>query len=357
MQRGNLRFVFYVGDQISPLNKTKNPSYVRGGVIRPHNTLKHCTGFIRQCEITPLKQYMWSETAQFIHPEQRAHMIASYNIVEGDVTTTVGNDGLLRTAFYPEDELPLITGQNDGIVEMPIQPGNRWRIQRFLFPNWDAIEAGQAILPQTIAAMKAHFTERLAAASDPQEFAAATAALASCDSYIAWGQEVLGRQSAQLDEAKAKGWAWTYAPEAEMLFAQLGMVRKDNLAQEQTTKFDTLAEATANLAKAMEQMVAAQQVGRTQDSFKPEVIEQVKQVVEPIQEVVAQVQPVQEPAPVEEIAEESADVEIKVGDAVTYEEEVVKVVGKPFGKLKIEYSDGKQKTVEKSSVTVITDAD
>lgn len=249
--------VFTVADLISNAVKANNPFWKAGGLLRPgFHTLKYAGGYIRRFEITPLRQHMESDHVTKIAPNERKHMVGAYSETTGRVnadgspeTVIRGQrkdgspDGLLRQAVYPGEEIQNLTGQVDGLVRMPVRgPQERHASQLFLFPNWDAIKAGTAPVPTTIAELRAYFVKRKAVAPDEFFEAVADAAIKSCDDLVTFGELEISRQNAQYEEAKTKGWPWSYGSDAQMLFAQLNIPRPDNLARSQASQIDKLTD-------------------------------------------------------------------------------------------------------------------
>lgn len=264
------RFVFTVADLIPALTKASNPDWKRGGVIRNNVTLSYRSGYIPRCEITQLRQTMESVQTAYAHPNERKHLTPVYNIIENGVQRQVGfkknrltgevePDGLLRTPIYPSDEIQVLAQQLDGVVEMPVDSTQeKEAAQAFLFPNWNEIQAGLAQFPETIQKLKAYFEKRLKIAVDADRafyVKVAQAAIKSCDDYMAWSNARVNEQNAQYDIAKTKGWAWSYGAEADMLFVQLGIQRRDNLAQANSDQMNQLTSVLAENAKMQSQFM------------------------------------------------------------------------------------------------------
>lgn len=250
------KYVFFAGDLIAPAVKATNPHWAFGGVLRPNSlTLAYRTGYVRRCEITPLRQNMVSENKVNVPPAARPHMISGYTVQVGTEIKQYGvdsngqPDGLLRTAFYPADEISTLTGQVDGLIEMPVKNAAELeRAQLFLFPNWEAISIGIESLPEKLGELRAYFQGRLKEAQQSGDaflIAVTNAALQSCFNFQTWGQTQINSANSLYDTAKAKGWAIGYGGTAEMLFTQLGMPRRDNAEQETSSKFERLIEVLA----------------------------------------------------------------------------------------------------------------
>lgn len=291
-------YVFTVANLLSQTQKAKLPEWKYGGIVKDVMTLKYCSGYVRQCAITELRQHMESDNQGFVEPGQRRHMASAYVITEPNPTTgelgqrTVGKDaagnadGLLRTAFYPSQEIDVLTGQVDGMVKMPCKSSAEKALaQDFLFPNWAAIERGEESLPEKTSQLRVHFTKRLAEAQKLMQTSPAAqffveaclAAIKSCDDFTAWATEHLAAQTARWREAQTKGWAWSFGSHAECCFEQLGVPRPDLLDQERGDKLDAMAEAMRMQAENQSKMLdleilrAQNGNGATSQSLKPEV--------------------------------------------------------------------------------------
>lgn len=250
-------FVFFAADLIDPLVKSNNPDWLPGGILRPNViTLRHRHGYIRKCEITEMRQAMISESAVNIAPPERRHMVTEYDVQTGDTIRHIGrrqdgsHDGLLRTPWYPDFEVDRLTGVGDGIVRMPIAtPDEAAEAQMFLFPYWQDILDGKTEIPRKIAALREYFRTRLAQAKTDLQNKVALAAIKSCDDFTAWGQRTAAEANQLLATAKAKGWVWTYGPDAELAFEQLGLQRQDSLVQDQGNQLNALTEAMTRFVK------------------------------------------------------------------------------------------------------------
>lgn len=300
---GGSRFIFSVADMISATVKASNPDWMRGGMIlEGSQTLKWCNGYIPRCEIREMRQFMDSDRASLVHPAERKHHDTQYtmtapNPLTGDMETRIiGNDGLLRTAFYPIWEVGVLTSQVDGVVEMPVKNASeRDAAQNFLFPTWGEIKD---TLPRKLTQIRTYFMQRLAAAqkaNEPFYINVALAAIRSCDNFKAWGDRFIRTQNARFSEAEKKGWAWTYGEDAECCFEQLGIARRDLMQQEQSDKMEALIASqtafTENTAKILEKLadrvvtpapVVEDTVADTPPPAAPQ--EPVQTVVEPVQE-------------------------------------------------------------------------
>ena len=164
-------FIFYAADLISPEIKSKVPDWKAGGILRESVCLKYRLGFIRKCEITQLRPFMDSTHINNVSPAKRENMITTYQIIENGKSRTIGlterdgnlvHDGLLRMQFYPVDEINRLTGQVDGVVQMPVATVQEaFEAQYFLFPDWDKIQSGETKLPVKIVDLEKHFKSRL----------------------------------------------------------------------------------------------------------------------------------------------------------------------------------------------------
>lgn len=245
-------YIFYPANLLPQRVRFDVPDWKHGGIVREGAlTLKYRNGYIRQCEITQMRQQMESVAANFVHPAERRHMTKTYNIVEEGSKKAIGlDDNLYRMAFYPQDEIEVLTSQGDGIVKMPVSTSfERDYAQQFLFPNWDEPDF---VLPTRISDIKAHLQGRLKEAKGETVLInVCNAAIMACDLFDQWGRRIINEQNAIYEEARAKGWAWSYGADAELCFEQLNIQRKDNLVQEQANRLDQLTEALTRQAEAI----------------------------------------------------------------------------------------------------------
>lgn len=281
---GGARYIFTVGDLIPLGVKAANPAWAQGGFLRPSSlTLMYKTGFIQRFEITELRSFMASQSAGTVHPERRQDAIRTYQTAGTNAAgeyeeKTLGirpdgtHDGLLRKQFYPSQEVGSIAHQQDGLVEMPVTNSyEAFMAQTFLFPNWHQVKTGLATMPRMIEQIKQYFHKRLALVQDPHtgqltDFPNAEllrkvtlTAIRSCDLYISWGTAAVKAANDAFEAAKLKGVSWSYPEQAEMLFDQLNLQRKDNLVQEQANKLDKLADAMTTLVEVQTQQMAHNQ--------------------------------------------------------------------------------------------------
>lgn len=364
-------YVFTVADLIPADVKFKVPSYRKGGLIRSNFlTLKYRDGYIRKCEITQLRQQMESEQDNFINPSERKHLLKTYNIVEGDRVQTVGlkstrnihtgemeigHDHLLRTAFYPSDEIDRLTGQADGIVKMPsMSAAQAEEAQYFLFPDWDTNEP-----PVKVADIRNHLRQRLTDAQGLRNaflIEVCNQAILSCDQYEAAGRAEIANANAKLAEASTKGWAWTYGSDAEAYFEQLGIQRKDQAVQDNANKMDKLVEVLSN---AFQNKPASTP---SLDDAKAILEAHGLKVAEVSQEIAEGVEPISVLLPVAEEAlefdkEDTEDFPVKIstGQGVKVGDEVGVVTDTRFGRIKVQFAEGDIRQVEKSSITEVID--
>jgi hypothetical protein len=333
-QKSPMAFIFFPGDLIATEVKGANPDWSRGGKLEPDSRcLQYNNGYIPQCEITMMRVQYQSVSALMVDPAERKYMTQGYTTSDG---RRVGGDGLLRVPIFPEAELGRLTGQGNGLVEMPIKnAAEQYNAQRFLFPNWDRIVLGLEQLPRSIGQLKTHLQSRRTVTSSQFEADVAEAAVRACVQFEAWGMQEINRANAALREAEAKGWAIGYGGQAIACFEQLGVPRQDNVTRDQGQKLDQLGDVLAQLARLQLQQQSQQQPPVVYD--KP-------------------------------VISEPAETAYNIGDTVIVAEtgEFAKIVAKPFGKLKIqkavmhpeleggEYTytlDGEIVMVEKSAVT------
>lgn len=241
-------YIFYPLNMIAPALKASVPDWKAGGLLRSElATLRHRNGYIRQCEITECRQHMVAQRSTLVMPGERRHMPSSYMLTEDGVTRQIQSDDpsnpLLFTPWYPDQELGQVLGQNDGLVRMPLENAREMiAAQYFLFPDWDEYLAGRKVLPTKLATIREMLNTRLQAATDPKMRAVAEAAIRACDLADSFGRAHVNRENAMYAEAQARGWAWSYGVDSELFMDQLGLSRRDNLAQEQANKIDRLAD-------------------------------------------------------------------------------------------------------------------
>jgi hypothetical protein len=285
-ERPATAYLFYPLNMIAPAIKASVPTWRAGGCLRPElATLRHVNGYIRQCEITECRQHMVAQAARNVYPTERRHMVRGYNITENGITRTVqggagGENALLFTPWYPDQELGPVLAQNDGLVRIPVSSAAEAReAQLFLFPNWDRIVQELDQLPAKLQDLREHLIARRAAVpAGSILYQVADACVRACDQAEAYGRTHVTRENAMYAEAQVKGWAWTYGVEAELYMEQLGLQRRDNLQQEQTNKIDRLADVLAQ-AFGSPQFQAAIPAQATRESLAP-VIEKAVEMVE-----------------------------------------------------------------------------
>lgn len=242
-------YVFFPLNMIAPAVRAAVPDWKAGGTLRPElATLRHRNGYIRQCEIAECRQHMVAQAVRNVIPGERRHMPTAYNLTENGATRRIdsGNpaEPFLFTAWYPDQELDAAMGRNDGLVRLPIENAAEMvEAQYFLFPDWDDYVSGRKELPSRLTQIRDMLIERQRSVSaGSRMYAIATEALRACDLADAFGRAHVARENAIYAEAQAKGWAWSYGVEAELYMEQLGLQRRDNLAQEQANKIDKLAD-------------------------------------------------------------------------------------------------------------------
>jgi hypothetical protein len=260
-------YVFTVADLIEGAVKDANTEWARGGVVRGETqTLKYCSGYIPRCEIREMRTFWDSDAPNMVQETARKHLDTTYVLAEKDADGVVRevvkglnkdgvHDGLLRQPVYPLMELARVVGQNDGTVEMPVTtPEEAALAQRFLFPNWDKIAAGEAELPKSITTLRAYFLRRQAVATAEGAqgsffLKVAKAAVRSCDSYRTWAQAFARRMTSEYRRAERNGWPWTIGEQMEMVCEQIGIMRPDMQQQEATDKLDKITDALSMLAE------------------------------------------------------------------------------------------------------------
>lgn len=275
VERPATAYIFYPLNMIAPAIKASVVDWKAGGLLRPElATLRHKNGYIRQCEITECRQHMVAQAARNVYPTERRHMHRQYVLNENGESRVISggssDDPLLFTPWYPDQELPSVLGANDGLVRMPIENAAEMRMaQYFLFPDWDDYLSGKKQLPTKLAQIRELLAARQQAATNAREVGYAEAALRACDLAESYGRQHVSRENAIYAEAQAKGWAWNYGVEAELYMEQLGIQRRDNLAQEQASKIDRLADVLAD-AFSRQGMIPAVPVSAVQAEAQPE---------------------------------------------------------------------------------------
>jgi hypothetical protein len=227
--------------------------------------------------ITPLKDATISDHKSFIDPAK--HELFTSTLVPETVTDPntgeqiqqeVASSDFLRMRVYPSDEVGMLALQDNGVIEMQMIKSTEERkaAQMFLFPNWAAISKGDEFLPTTVRELRDYFLERKAAAPNQYFRTIAEAAISSCDLFKAWGTERISQENTLLEEAKAKGVVRSYSAEAELLFEQLELVRRDDLIQAtvegQRAAQGANDEAIAKLVEVSSNMMALLQVQQQQ---------------------------------------------------------------------------------------------
>lgn len=277
-------YIFSVVDLLPQSVKDNNPNWKRGGLIRDAMTLIWNHGYIPLCEITPLKQQPWGTAGSNINPSERKHLDTTYVVNERNADGVIepkqrgmrrmpdgsmAHDGLLRTMFYPTEDVAWLTQQQDGIVLMPVaNEAEKNKAQLFLFPEWEQIKLGLAPWPDTIHELKTYFGKRLKATyikgensntPDPaMEFERKTvlAAIQCCDTSISFGMGHLREAKTNFDAMKTMGKPWAYGQDAQMWAVQLGEQLNDTTVQS-NKGIEALAQSNSEMASAvMEQSKA-----------------------------------------------------------------------------------------------------
>jgi hypothetical protein len=238
--------------------KASNPLWESGGTIRSGiRTLGYRGGYLRRCEITQMREAMWSENAANILPTERSKLTSTYVETVGahqrviGVTKNGNHDGLLRSRVYPSNEIATLTGKIDGIVQMPITT-----VEQAVEAQYFSSPTGKRLLPAQLKSLEkraqllAHFMERKQKAISPFQRAVAEAAIKSVTDFKVWGTAAVKKANATLNLAKTKGWDWSYGTDAEMAFEQLELQRSDTMVQEQASKIDRLADAMTTFVEA-----------------------------------------------------------------------------------------------------------
>lgn len=261
------RFIFTVANLIPHQTiAAGNDAWVRGGLIREAQTLKYCSGYIPRCEIREMREYMDSDLASFVNPAKRDGRDPSYGVMEPDPEhpgtmreRIVGEGaGLLFTPIYPSEEVSVLTGARDGLVEMTmIQSAAQLdAAQLVLFPNWPEIAAGHKLLPQRTSQLRAYFMRRLSEATNETAASIIRAAIRSCDDFQSWCEQFIQQMNAARDEAETRGWAWNPGLLLDLACEQSGIARSDRIAQQQNDKLDKLVDSVATLADITAQQTA-----------------------------------------------------------------------------------------------------
>jgi hypothetical protein len=337
-------YVFFAADLIAPDVKAKVPAWAGGGALRPDSKcLAWNTGFIPRCTVTEMRQVMESVAASNVNPPERKHKIRTFKIVEGGEARQVGvrtgptgetvHDGLLRSPFYPQEELPELTAKIDGLVQVPVRNrSEQAAANKFLCPD------GTRGLPRNIAQLKQYFEGRAAAAASEFEANVAAAAISSCVHFESWGMQQINEANAEYDRPNSPG--WSYGETHILCFEQLGVPRKDNVMRENAAQIDALRanqeQTNSVLGTALGSIAELLREQRSQPATAPTP----QQVPDNLSAA---------PAPP---AAEPVEIKIAVGDRVLVNGVEGVVEGKPFGKVKVSFGESSE-TVEKSEVTVI----
>lgn len=263
-------FVFYPADHIPGDLKAHNPDWRFGGRIKSNSmTLSYRNGFVRKCEITLLRTHMQSLSMGLVLPSDRKHVIKAYNSIENGQVTQIGinkqgeYDGLARLPVYPIDEVDVLTGQVDGMIQISCRDSQQaYEAQFFLFPNWDDIVNGEAQLPFLVSDIRKHFELRRRVAVDlKNEFykSIADTAILACDNYLTWASGVCKKANAEYARMSAKGHAWSIGADAEMAFQQVPIQRQDMVQQNQASQIDKIGDAMSLVAEAISRTPNQQQ--------------------------------------------------------------------------------------------------
>jgi hypothetical protein len=356
-ERAGEFFVFFAGDMIGDEVKAQNPGWNAGGNLYPQwATLNYRLGYVRQCEITALRQAMVPENPMMVHPDKREFKVGKYLVHEGESVTVGGDNGMLHTPIYPVDEVDRLTGQTDGIVRMPCKSATEaLQAQMFLFPNWADIDRGYdkegnvVALPPRLTQLKAYFELRYKAALSPFQQDVARAAMKSCDELVTWCQRHVKWANDNYESMRTKGHTWSYGADAEQAFKMTGLQRRDQLLQEQATKADDLSGAVAGLANTVDRLVK-HQIGQTPDAG---------QGVDFANDAPPKIEGTDETISYEELAkfrewqekEQREDTKAKKELRAIFDgREVVVTNTNHMGKIRLRDTDGQYRIVEKSEV-------
>jgi len=253
------RFILYVGDVISPDAKQRDPRFTPGGIVKPCATLTHVHGFIPRCIITELREHHQTLASVNVHPRDRQHWLATYQVPDGlDPLTgavrykTIGlrsdgtHDGMLRRPCYPVDDIANLTGKGDGIVEVPVRnQKERAAAQLFLFPE---STSGNFLPPPTLAELKKHFETRRAFVTNDFERTVLAAAFQAVQAFEAYARMETDAARNNYAKAKTAGKPTAIGTKTRMLFAALNLAAPDATAQMQESNLSDLTEAVKALA-------------------------------------------------------------------------------------------------------------
>lgn len=274
------RYVWFCGDTIEPQMKYTMPDRAFGGLLADsYDTLKHNgnPGILYRCRITPLKPYMRKVNRNMVSPTDAQNWVQSYAMqsvrADGSVETVTVRDRnmVYKQAFPSEDVVRITTDRRaphgeGGVVELTALVGAdeafAAKVQEFFFPEWGEIERGYKMLPKTVDALEAHLSERMLHLGGLPDGVRDVFAQCGRDmlrgvgAYRNWGMQYLKSIEDAFSAAKVKGVPFSYPPKAEMLLAQLGQVRKDDLATTQAVSSQALIEAMAKQNELKERELA-----------------------------------------------------------------------------------------------------
>lgn len=286
------RVLFFAGDDILSNEKHFNPEWKAwGGIFLPHvKILKQSVnkGMLYRCKFTQLTTTMIGEPTAMLHPADRQNWQSSFtksrfnpltnqteevvtkgftqvqmtseeNPHERTVDRTMNSTHIRFKARYPDQDVRLATRVNQpngthGVVEIsalrnaPLSEVHE--AQHFFFPQWIAIQKGEAELPQTIRELENHIQNRINAIPLDWSFEKKNKyrmigqdMLKSCTEFRIGGEAYLKFIEDADRDAKVKGLAYPYPERASNFGALLEIKRKDDLISGESSAVDRLARA------------------------------------------------------------------------------------------------------------------
>jgi hypothetical protein len=268
------RYLFFPGDVLTPQQKRERPDLRIGGEYygQQYKTLYRSKGLVRRCQITP--------------------MVKAYDDLNddqiGDSPLTVeirslsSGVPLNRVRVYPGDEITgILQGERNntskGVVELTDLIGvelnvfGESKLQEFIFPEWEQIKLGVAVLPAKLSELQKQIDARLQATSDDTIRNIIRQMLSACEIYRTWGIRYLKISSDLVKLQFNNGFSHTHSELAEMLFEQLEVTPVDLLRDARNapavTVTDTVSDSDiratmAQIAQVQQQM--AELLGRSQ---------------------------------------------------------------------------------------------
>lgn len=276
--------VIFVGNLLTN-EQLRTPLYRLGGRLFPWPDFQTVpNGVVRRCEITRLKPRMRHVHKQNVQEDKWPLWQQSYSLTnqwdkkqQKFVNITYGLEGtdtadFLYKALQPSQEIGMIAYRNnDGVRHLDgralLTTADEIKgAQLHYFPNWHNILIGAEKLPERIAELEDHLSNRLAAATSDQFRAVGEAFLFSCEQFRSYAREYIDRQTAAIEETKGKGVSVKYDEVAERLFRMCDITREDKMV----TNFATAQQDTSSImAQMAESNRLMAEILASQTGFKP----------------------------------------------------------------------------------------